>query len=105
MLDTHAVIWWVTDRGKVSAKVRARIRASGRLPEVAALIDDDDQNMIGLGWNSLAISPMHAIATARLAGPHKNPFDRMLVAQSHVEGLIVATVDPQIANLGARVVW
>lgn len=125
LLDTHAVIWWVTDRGKVSPTVRALISdptteilvstastwemaikvASGKLPPVAPLIDDYDHNMTVLGWVSLAISAVHAIAAARLVGTHKDPFDRMLVAQSQVEGLVVATVDVQIANLGARVVW
>jgi len=48
---------------------------------------------------------VHALAAGRLLGPHKDPFDRMLIAQSLAEDVPVVTADPVFAAYGARVVW
>ena len=47
----------------------------------------------------------HSVAAGLLPGPHKDPFDRMLVAQAQVEQLTVVTRDPIIAALGAQATW
>ena len=59
---------------------------------------------------ALAIEPLqvtvaHAVAGGRMAGRWTDPFDRLIAAQAICEGLTVATLDPAIAALGARVVW
>lgn len=53
----------------------------------------------------LSISLEHAMAAGALPGPHKDPFDRMLVAQARVEELMVATTDRVFRDCGVPVVW
>jgi PIN domain nuclease of toxin-antitoxin system len=53
--------------------------------------------LIDNGWHELAISGEHASATLTLPPLHKDPFDRMLIAQAHVEGVILVTSDEQVA--------
>ncbi len=53
----------------------------------------------------LPITAHHAREAARLPPLHRDPFDRMLVAQARVEGLVVITTDPKIADYGAEVLW
>jgi len=50
------------------------------------------------GWRELAISSEHAIATLDLPPIHKDPFDRMLIAQAHVEGFTLLTSDSVVAQ-------
>ncbi|MDX6651407.1 MAG: hypothetical protein QOJ38_188 [Solirubrobacterales bacterium] len=75
-------------------------RVSGRLDAP----DDIADALAATGFNNVPITPQHAIAAARLPAHHSDPFDRMLVAQAQVEGLIVATVDPRIAAYGVAVI-
>ena len=53
----------------------------------------------------LAITSAHGVAAGLLAGAHKDPFDRSLVAQAQVEQLAIVTRDPAIAALGAHSIW
>lgn len=57
--------------------------------------------MLDNGWRELAISSEHAVATLNLQLHHKNPLDRMLLAEVHVEGLALVTSDELVAP-GAR---
>ena len=50
------------------------------------------------GYDELAITSEHAVAIASLPPIHKDPFDRMLVAQSSVEGILLLTADPIVAQ-------
>ncbi|MGH8658020.1 MAG: type II toxin-antitoxin system VapC family toxin [Gammaproteobacteria bacterium] len=53
----------------------------------------------------MAISLPHALAAGRLPGPHKDPFDRMLIAQAQLEGFTVVTSDPVFQRYRVPVVW
>ena len=53
----------------------------------------------------LPIGLEHALAAGRLPGPHRDPFDRMLMAQATIERAPVVTTDPVFANYGLAVVW
>ena len=53
----------------------------------------------------LVITPHHANAAGQLPGVHRDPFDRLLAAQSIVEAMLIMSGDKQIAGLGAQVVW
>jgi PIN domain nuclease of toxin-antitoxin system len=53
----------------------------------------------------LPIAARHAREAARLPMRHRDPFDRMLVAQARLEGLVVITADPKIADYGGQVLW
>ncbi len=56
-------------------------------------------------FSELPISTRHAIKAGLLPGAHRDPFDRMLAAQSLLESLPILTSDPQIAGLGAEMRW
>ncbi len=56
------------------------------------------RGLIDNGYDELAITGEHAVATASLPPIHKDPFDRILVAQSAVEGILLLTVDPIVAR-------
>jgi PIN domain nuclease of toxin-antitoxin system len=56
------------------------------------------RGLVDNGWRELAVSSEHALATLSLPPIHKDPFDRMLVAQAHVEGLTLLTSDEIVAQ-------
>lgn len=53
----------------------------------------------------LGISLKHSLAASSLPGPHKDPFDRMLIAQARLEKLPMISTDPVFRNYGVRVYW
>jgi PIN domain nuclease of toxin-antitoxin system len=64
--------------------------ASGKLKIDVGLLDE----IARVGYSFLAILPEHAVAAARLPQHHRDPFDRMLIAQAQLEGLTLLTRDP-----------
>jgi PIN domain nuclease of toxin-antitoxin system len=109
LLDTHVLIWWVSGKevGRAAADAirspdnevvvsvatiwEAEIKAaSGKLRLDADLQTEPAEH----GFTSLDISARHAVAAARLPQHHRDPFDRMLVAQAQLEGLAIVTRDP-----------
>ena len=125
LIDTHVVIWWVTDPDRLSPTVDELLQAAtvevfvspvtafeiarkhgiGKLTFDASFLAKFDARIAELGWSELALTNAHAVAAGQLAGSHKDPFDRLIAAQAITEGLTVATLDPTIAALGAKVVW
>ena len=125
LLDTHALLWWVTDDARLSERARETIgdgsneiyvsAATGwemaikarlgrlRVPgDFARFITDQ----IALnGFRVLAIELAHALRVHGLADHHRDPFDRILVAQSLVEGMPILSRDEQIAAYGVELVW
>jgi PIN domain nuclease of toxin-antitoxin system len=67
--------------------------ASGKLKIEAELLDE----VIRVGYSLLAITAQHGVAAARLPLHHRDPFDRMLIAQAQIEGLTIVTRDPRFA--------
>jgi PIN domain nuclease of toxin-antitoxin system len=61
------------------------------------------RGLIDNGWRELAISSEHAVATLDLPPLHKDPFDRMLVAQARVEGLALVTSDEFLARYAGNI--
>ena len=57
------------------------------------------------GISVLPISFDHALAAAALPGPHRDPWDRIMMAQAVAEGLTMVTVDPQFSHYGVPVLW
>jgi PIN domain nuclease of toxin-antitoxin system len=109
-LDTHVLLWWLDDSPFLSDKVRNAIansenlvvlssvviweirikQALGKLviaPEFYDVIKDE-------GFEMLSITPDHANAVGELPMHHRDPFDRMIIAQAKLEGLTIATQDP-----------
>lgn len=110
LLDTHVVLWWLTDDPTLSDDIKARLdhepdvyvsaatiweiaikQAAGKFLEPAGL----PERIQNSGFAALSISFEHAIAAGRLPLIHRDPFDRMLVAQAQCEDLTLVTRDPQ----------
>jgi PIN domain nuclease of toxin-antitoxin system len=114
LLDTHAFLWWNGDDAALGPKARAAIadadnvvlvsaasaweismkRASGRLDAPGDIADWIQQN----GFVPLTIEISHAMHAPELPKHHKDPFDRMLVAQAVIEGYTLVTSDEEIAK-------
>ena len=117
LLDTHLLLWLALDSGKLSTRARSVIEdASNNLFFSAASIwevaikcglDRDDftvdprllrRGLLDNGYEELAIDSRHAVATLDLPPLHKDPFDRILIAQAMVEGMTLATADEAVAR-------
>jgi len=122
LLDTHAALWLLAGDKRLSPRARAACVASDQplivsavsLWEVASKrslgkLDapaDLSRRLAKLGlFELLPISPLHAEAIGELPWHHRDPFDRMLVAQAQVEGLSIVSADPALAQYGVEVVW
>jgi PIN domain nuclease of toxin-antitoxin system len=111
LLDTHVVLWWLTDDPTLSDNIKDRLdhepdvyvsaatvwevaikQAMGKLKEPADL----PERIRDGGFRELPITSEHAIAAGRLPLIHRDPFDRMLVAQAQRENLTLVTKDPHI---------
>jgi len=111
LLDTHVVLWWLSDDPTLFEEIKTLIdeepeayvspatlwevtikHALGKIKQPADLperIRDSD-------FRELPIRFDHAIAAGRLPMIHRDPFDRMLVAQAHCDDLTLVTRDPRI---------
>ena len=90
MLLSAAVVWEVAIK-----------RSLGKLEAP----DDLVPILLGVGAHELAIGLDHAAAAERLPWHHRDPFDRMLVAQALVEGAVVVTRDEVLRPYGVTLVW
>ena len=99
LLDTHAMLWFVANDSALSGTARTLIEAAikvhlGKLtvdaPSAEALFDEQ---MRANGFTYLPIAPAHVFRAASLPLHHRDPFDRMLIAQALVEGLSLVTRD------------
>jgi PIN domain nuclease of toxin-antitoxin system len=117
LIDTHLLLWLALGSSKLSARARAVIEEPGNslffsaasIWEVAIKsgLDRDDftvdprllrRGLLDNGYEELAIDSRHAIAILDLPPLHKDPFDRILVAQAMVEGMTLATADEAVAR-------
>jgi PIN domain nuclease of toxin-antitoxin system len=122
LVDTHLLLWAAGQPEKLSRKARRLLEdtssqlwfSAASLWEVAikhALGREDfhvepnrlRRALAANGWHELAISSDHALATLSLPAIHKDPFDRMLIAQAHVEGVALATSDDVVARYPGQI--
>jgi PIN domain nuclease of toxin-antitoxin system len=119
LLDTHVLLWAVGDPGRLAAPVRQAVTAPENTILISAAtvweiaikralgrlefpIDDLDAVLARAGFEHLPIDAGHAVAAGGLPRHHADPFDRMLVAQSRVEGLTLVSEDAAIAAYDVR---
>ena len=125
LLDTHTFLWWITNNPKLSSRVREIIRdgknelflsaASGWEIAIKAQlgriqIPDKPQTfiseqMLANAIQGLPIQISHALHVYNLPTHHRDPFDRMLVAQAQLEGLPILTNDSQISRYPVKIIW
>ncbi len=125
LLDTQTFLWWIANDSQLSERARTVIEdadhqlflsaASGWEIAIKTRIGklrlaDDLQGFVSeqLRINAIQVLPIqmaHALHVATLPDHHRDPFDRMLVAQSQLEQLPILTIDPQIAQYSVTVIW
>ena len=122
LLDTQLLLWAAGEPRRLSRAARALIAdpshtllfSAASLWEVtikAGLGRDDFQvepallrrGLLDNGYIELPITSQHAVAVTRLPLLHRDPFDRLLVAQALTEGMLLVTADPQVARYDAPV--
>jgi PIN domain nuclease of toxin-antitoxin system len=120
LLDTHALLWWLADAPQLGPKTRALIEDERNTVHVSAASgweisikkalgklqapDDLDGLVEDEGFDKLAISFFHGEKAGQLPPLHRDPFDRMLVAQAQAEGFDIVTCDAMIAKYGVRTI-
>lgn len=125
LLDTHALIWWLMGDPALSAAARAAISdpaseihvsaASaweittkyriGKANHLTAIADDVRREVSAEGFGELPISMAHAQHAGSFAGAHKDPFDRMLIAQAMLEDLTLVSNETAFDAFGIRRLW
>ena len=113
LIDTHILLWWLFDDPKLGTNCREIIRnrdnriivssASareiatkyriGKLPEAKQLVEEYSQILHQAKFIELAITTVHALRAGSLPIAHRDPFDRMIMAQAELENLPVITYD------------
>ena len=125
LLDTHTLIWWMTTDPHLSKSARNLIEQEnsislvsavsaweiatkvrlGRLPAAADLVQDFVDDLRRERMEILAVSAEHGIRAGLLPGPHKDPFDRMLIAQALAENVPIVSNDRALDGYGVRRLW
>jgi PIN domain nuclease of toxin-antitoxin system len=125
LLDSHTLLWWIlndpaltdvahevisenSDSILISAasawELAIKFRL-GRLPKAADLISNFSNAVENEGFQLLPISTEHGIRAGLLPGLHKDPFDRMLIAQSQAENAPIISNDAVFDSYGVRRLW
>lgn len=125
LLDTHTFLWWLLDLPRLSPECRrilddganevllsavsgyelAYKARQGRLtlpepPEIYV-----QSRLAANGFGALSIGLNHALRAAILPQIHRDPFDRLLIAQAQLEGIPIVTADPTISRYDVEVIW
>ncbi|GAB4464999.1 MAG: type II toxin-antitoxin system VapC family toxin [Burkholderiaceae bacterium] len=119
LLDTQVFLWFLADSRRLTRRARRLIGDAQRVFVSSASIweccmkiglgrlDVDPAAIVagieGSGFDARPISPRHALATFGLPKLHKDPFDRMLIAQTVTEGLVLLTADRTLEACSALV--
>ena len=125
LLDTHALLWALADNPRLSPRAAALIGQAGsrllvsavsayeicakhtlgKLPEAAALAADFEAELALVDAEWLPITPAHAIAAGKLDMRHRDPFDRLLIAQALAERVPLVSIDMAFDGFGVERIW
>jgi PIN domain nuclease of toxin-antitoxin system len=113
LLDTHVFLWWAGNSPELDTDARRSIAAEESFVAVSAAVaweiaikralkklrapEDIVEQMERHQFAPLPITIEHAVQAGALPVHHRDPFDRMLVAQAQLEGLTIVTRDPNIS--------
>lgn len=121
LLDTHALLWWVTDDPRLSQLAREIIQTADIVVSTASLWEIEIKRALGrievdtpallrevaqtLGFEVLDVRPTHVLTLAHLPLLHGDPFDRMLIAQAERERLVLVSKDEAVRRYQVDVRW
>jgi PIN domain nuclease of toxin-antitoxin system len=125
LLDTHALLWWFFDDPRLSVRARTAIADTanevlvsaasaweiavkfhlGKLPECSEAVERFEELVATDGFTPLPITARHALRAGTYPSTHRDPFDRMLAAQSELEGATLVTLDPALAAFPCARFW
>ena len=114
LLDTHALLWWLADDARLGRRAREAIAAPANLVFVSAATaweiavkralgrlvapGDVEEWLAESDFRPLPIQIAEAVASAELPPHHRDPFDRLLVAQARIGGMTIVTSDEHIGG-------
>jgi PIN domain nuclease of toxin-antitoxin system len=125
LLDTHVFLWWVLDAPTLTAQARKAIadgantcylslascwemaiKASlGKLVLTLPLDRFIPEQLAANGFNLLDIDFRHTVRVGALPFHHRDPFDRLLIAQAQLEKLAIVSADTVLSAYGVRRIW
>ena len=125
LLDTHALLWWLDGDNRLSRpaqedieneeniiyvsaasawEIATKVRI-GKLPEAVEVANNLFGCILAQNFSALSISVAHAARAGALPCPHRDPFDRMLIAQSQEENLTLISNETLFDQYGVRRLW
>jgi PIN domain nuclease of toxin-antitoxin system len=111
LLDTHILLWWLSDSRRLHTAARKTIADSARAYVSAATVweiaikialgklefrGEMTEQLALNNLLALAVTVPHALAAGALPAHHSDPFDRMLIAQAKIESLVLMTHDSRL---------
>lgn len=124
LLDTHAFFWWFANDPRLPASTRLAIahadvvfasavtawgistkHRTGKWPEAAPVLANYEQLTRDAGFSELPLAVAHGLLAGTLPGPHRDPFDRILMAQSRLENAVMVTRDRVFSAYGVETLW
>lgn len=125
LLDTHVLLWWFLDEAAISPVARAAIadeandalvsavsaweisikHKTGKLPDAAPLMADLENAILDEGFGDVPVTLRHGELAGSLPLFHKDPFDRMLIAQALAESLTLISNERLFDRYSVRRLW
>ncbi|GAA3790995.1 type II toxin-antitoxin system VapC family toxin [Amycolatopsis tucumanensis] len=126
MLDTHVLLWALTDPARLSDQVRAAVadrrtelfvsaasaweiatkQRLGKLPQAEVLVRAYRQHLARLAVDSVPVTDEHSLLAGSMEWKHRDPFDRIIAAQCMTESLPLVTADEAFQTVaGVQVLW
>jgi len=125
LIDTHVILWAGLSPAQLSKRARTiladrsnevllsaasaweiatKVRL-GKLPGAERLEHEFISSVEEAGYTLLSITAAHALRAGRLAGDHRDPFDRMIAAQALAEDIPILSIDTKLDSFGIRRTW
>ena len=125
LLDTHAFLWWAQDSPRLPRPARRAIQDQdndvlisaasaweittkhrlGKLPDADPIASDIPGAVAAQGFEELPITVREAARAGALPGPHRDPFDRMLIAQALTRNLVLISNETTFDHYGIHRLW
>src|SRR5271166_6223555 len=125
LFESHALVWFLDADPRLSKRALGALSAPdathvvsavsawelankvrlGKWPAVADFAQTFAETITAQGFDLLPITAHHGRLAGFLPGAHRDPFDRMLAAQSQLENIPLVTADPVFKAFGTRVIW